>query len=196
MPTDLTRTCLYTIVTWGQSPLGLENAKKHLKVEHKDDDDVIERLVEQVTLHGEGYTGKSFRANTWKLLIDDFASRIELRKGNAASVTHVKYLVSAALVTVSNSVYYMKKTVPWAEILLSDGQSWPTDLDAIEHGVEIQFVTEPFQQDRVIDPMLLHLAHLYVNRGDPAGNPTLAAASSAEVSGANRLYGPFRTVRA
>lgn len=170
-------------VSHGTIPIKLEVAKDHLKVTGQVDDALITGLLTDIATYAESETGRSYRTNTWTLLLDTFVDRICLRKSPVASITSIKYLVSDSLVTIATSVYYLKKSRGFSEILLSDDQSWPTDMDTIEHGIEIIFVTDVDREvERAKTAMLKHLANLYQNRGD------YNVSDSAKQSGAKALY--------
>lgn len=178
-------TAVYKLKTQGTSPLTLDTAKAWLKIplSNGDEDDLLNALITAVTLWGEKYTGRDFRANTWTLLLDTFEARICLRRGPVASITFVRHLVSSSQATVDASVYYLKKDVQFSEILLSEGEDWPTDTDDREQAIEIEFVTEAAQCIEIaIDAMKRQLAWLYANRGD------CTADQAAKESGATAMY--------
>jgi uncharacterized phiE125 gp8 family phage protein len=180
---------MYELKTPGVMPVTLAEAKAHMKVTSDEDDDLITALIEAVTQWAEAYTGRDSRENVWTLTIDEFEDRIELRRSPVASITSVKYIVSGSPVTISSSVYYLKKGHQWSEILLQEDQTWPTDLDEIEAGIEIEFKTEaPRHLGRMKAGMLQHIALLYENRGD-------CDADTAKSSGATLLYDQFRIAR-
>lgn len=165
--------------------------KAYLKITTTADDSLIQSMIDAATEWGEKYTGRDFRAVTWDLLLDRFTDRIELRRDPVASITTVKHLVSGSLVTVPNTVYYLKKLVQSSEILLNEDQEWPTDTDNREQVIEIQFVTEGFRcQESIIDAIERMVAFWYRNRGDcPDTN------SAAKLSGITIIYDQFRISR-
>jgi len=180
----------YDLTANGDSPLILQDAKDYLKINGSDDNKVIQDLIGTVTQWGERYTGRDFRAKTWKLVIDDFDDRILIRKSKVATITSMKYMVSSSLVTIADTVYYLKIGNQFSELLLADDQSWPTDMDEIEAGIEIIFVTEiPRYIEEYRSGMLNHLAYLYQNRGDC--DVDVAAVKS----GATEKYGQGRIAR-
>ncbi len=162
----------------------LDVAKAHLKVSTKVDDDLIVNLLRTALEYAESETGRDYRANTWVLLIDEFADRICLRKSPVASITRIQYTVATAYdALVSSPTYYLKKGRQFSEVLLVDGQTWPTDLAKVEAGIKITFTTEADRYlERAKVGMLRHLAHLYQHRGD------YEAKGSAIKSGAKALY--------
>jgi uncharacterized phiE125 gp8 family phage protein len=180
----------YELSSNGTLPITLESAKKYLKIENSADNEVIQDMIAAVVQFAERYTGRDMRAKTWKLVTDCFEDRILLRKSEVATVTSVKYLVDDSLSTIADTVYYLKKGHQFSEVVLRSDQVWPTDLDAIESGIEIIFVT---QTPRYIEETKVgtfeHLAFLYANRGDCDVN------SAALKSGATEKYDQGRIPR-
>ncbi|MBL4700587.1 MAG: phage head-tail connector protein [Phycisphaeraceae bacterium] len=182
---------IYQFVSQAASPVNLATMKSYLKITATADDVLTQSMIDAVTEWGEKYTGRDFRAITWDLLLDLFTDRIELRRDPVASFTTVKHLVDAALVTVPNTVYYLKKLVQSSEILLNEDQEWPTDTDNREQAIEIRFVTKGYRcQKSIIDAIERHVAFWYRNRGDC---PNVKA--SAEGAGVTAIYNQFRISR-
>ena len=181
---------LYTRTSVGTNPVLLADVKAYLKQTATADDTLIQVFIDSAVEYGEAYTGREFRNNTWTLLIDDFADRIVLNKNPVDTITTVKYLLSTVLTTIASSVYYLKKNTQCGEILLSEDQSWPTDLDDIEHGIEIVFTTVVYQElNRIKDALYRHIAYLYTNRGD------CEVKAAGKASGADSIYDQFRISR-
>jgi uncharacterized phiE125 gp8 family phage protein len=155
----------------GTAPLSVANAKTWMKVTSTSDDTIIQGLINAATVDGEKYTGRSFRAQTWKLYLDDFCDRITLPRCPVDAITSVKYTVSGSLVTVDSSTYYLKKGQWNSEILLVYGQDWPTDSDIVEQGIEIVFTTAAYSYaaEQIDMGLKLYVAYLYENRGDCTG---------------------------
>ncbi len=131
------------------------------------DDTLIQELIDSCTRYGEQHTRRSFRVQSFRLLINDFEDCITLRRNPIDAVTSVKYLVSGVLVTVPASSYYLKQLTQVGQILLKDGQSWPTNKDTIDHGVEIQFTTAAYNRtDSIAVAIKRHVTARYMNRGD------------------------------
>ena len=180
----------YTLTTKGTAPVKIEDVKTHLKIETDADDVFLKPLIRTASEFAEKYIGRDLRVNTWTLLIDKFEARICLLRDPVASITSVKHLVATVLTTVANTVYYLKKGIHRSEILLIDGQEWPTNTDTREHAIEIEFVTEAHPcLEQAKAGIMRHVAFLYENRGD------CDAAESVKKSGASALYDQFRIPR-
>lgn len=199
---------LISRLTKGNDPIDLGTAKLFLKVDTSDDDVLIRQMLDVAIEYAQSYTGREYRSDTqWRLLLDEFADRICVQKSDVASITSIEYLVSSVWTAVATSVYYLKRNVLWPEILLADDQVWPTDLDTIEHGIRIDFTTQPHEPsvEQVKMGILRHVASMYADRGDSeplvAGNamgsqfPLAMFDDSARRSGAQQFYMSHRIPR-
>lgn len=183
-------TYTYTLTDNGTLPITLKQAKAYLKVDTDADNAVIQDMIAAVVQFAERYTGRDMRPKTWQLELDCFEDRILLRKSQVASITSVKYIVSGSPVTIDSSVYYLKSGYQFSEVLLQADQVWPDDLDEVEAGIEIIFVTQaPRYIEQYKIGALEHLAFLYANRGDCDVN------SAALKSGASEKYDQGRIQR-
>lgn len=157
----------YNLDKVGTLPIKVKEAKDYLKIDGEVDTKLLQDMIATVVQFAERYTGRDLRENTWKLVIDCFKDRTLLRKSEIASVISVKYTLLGTLTTIATSVWYLKQGHQFSEILLKDGQVWPTDLDEIEAGIEIIFLTQiPRNITQMKVGILEHLAFLYQNRGD------------------------------
>ncbi len=182
---------LYALSAAGTVPVSLADMKAYMKVTASSDDALITSMLSAATTWGEKYTGREFRPNTWRLLKDAFEDRICLRRAPVASITSVEHLVAGSLVTVAGSVYYLKKSLQFSEILLNEDEDWPTDTDEREQVIEIVFVTASYRDaDAIASAIKRHVAFWYANRGDCVGS-----ADAANKSGATMLYDQFRIDR-
>ena len=170
----------------GKLPVGLAEMKECLKLPSTPgpEDDFISLLLEASTQDVEKALGRrEIRARIWTLLQDDFEDRILLRRDPVASITSVEHLVSGSFVAVASSVFYLKKSHTFSEILVSDGQSYPTDTDTIEHGIKIIFLTEPHRcTDIAKTAIKRQVTFMRQNRGDcdPSNSREALEASGAE----------------
>lgn len=194
-------TQFYNLLSQDPAPVTLADMKAYLKipVSLTADDTLITALLEAATVYGEKYTGRSFRPQTFELLLDEFSDRICLRRSPVNAIITVKHLVADTPVTVASSVYYLKTLQQWSEILLKDGETWPDDTDELEQAITIEFTTMKYTKAaELIDTAIkLHVAAMYFNRGDcvECGGEDVDANNAALKSGAHALYNQFRISR-
>lgn len=191
----------------GPPPLDLDYVREYLKCPPALDNGFVSNLIKMTTQYGEAFTGREFRANNYTLWLDDFKSRITLRRSPVDTVTSVNRLVNDVTTPVAASDYYLKKGSRYSEVLLksSGTGAWPTDQDDIEHSISIIFVTAAYPNASVYQTaMLKHIAFAYENRGDttvPIGSTSERAMGGmlgyegALASGAIGLYQQIRIPR-
>lgn len=174
-------TQFYELTTAGNFPVGLQDMKSYLKIDHSVDDEFITELIAAAVTYGEKYTGRDFRANTWTVTFDEFETRLCLRKAKVGTVTSIQYDVAGTPVTVASSVYYLKSNQQNSEVLLKADQQWPSDgdfdTDGLEGTVVLTFATVPpvhgIEQLKVA--VKSHVAAMYQSRGDcDLNSPTLS----------------------
>ncbi len=180
----------YETVTLGKLPVLLQTMKDCLKVTTDQEDDYIAAMLEASTLVVEKKLhGRQVRANVYHLFLDEFVDRICLRRDpvDPAVQVVVARLVSGTFTAVADptTVYYIKPSTQFSEVLLLEDQSWPTDEDNIEHAVRVKFTTEA----HVCLPIAVaaikrHVTFMHENRGDC--DPT-SAEESFRASGAEGL---------
>lgn len=189
---------LLTRTNPGPYPLSTPAARMFLRQDSPADDPIITALVLAATEYAEAFTGRDLRANTYQLLLDAFEDRIELPRTPVASISAVEYLLANAWTAVSSGGYYLKNG-PWsAEVLLKGTAEWPTDVDDVEHGVRVTFVTAACAQTPfLVEGLQRHVAALYQDRGDvgqvasnsgPDGQTRYVVAEMAKLSGAEAIY--------
>lgn len=185
-------TQFYTTKSSDTAPVSVSDMKSYLKDPPATDDTLIQVLINAVTKDGEKYTRRSFRIQTFTLLLDAFANPIELRRFPVDAITFVKYLVSGSQVTIASSIYWLKNLQQKSEIRLDIDQEWPTDIDEREQGIEIEFTTTEYAEyaDEITLAIYRHVAYLYSNRGDCEDLET-----TGKISGANGIYDQFRVAR-
>lgn len=187
---------LYTRTAAGTAVFAYAEAKVFLKIPVgvTSDDTLITGLIDAATEWGEAYTGRSFRAQTFELLRDDFEHPLELRRSMVDAITTVEHLVDESLVEVSSDDYYLKLGRWWSQIWLAAGSDWPTTTDDIQHGVKVTFTTAAWADTNTVKTAIkMHVAYLYENRGD--NDERTDVASAARLSGATALYDAFRIPR-
>lgn len=158
-------------------PVSLTEVKTHLKIDPTDatQDDYLNLLIDMAIAFGEKYTKRTFIDTGFTTYRDDFNDSLLLRRSKVSAVASIKHLVSGVLTTLAGTVYDFTDVDGFSEIFLQVDQVFPTDIDAIPQAVEIIF-TAGYGPDTTDIPadvkfaMLNHIAFLYSNRGDCAGD--------------------------
>lgn len=152
-------------------PVSLDDFKVHARVSGSGQDSILAMMLEAVTAYAEGFTKRDFITKTYQTFRDEFSEVGELRRSKLQSVTTIKYLVSGSLVTVSDSIYFNTVETDFSEILLEDGEAWPTDGDTRKQAIEIIFKAGFGDDSRSIPEdlklaILQHATNYNENRGD------------------------------
>lgn len=109
-------------------------AKEHLRVDHTDEDDLIDALVAAVGTRIEAYTLRSFRAQSWAWKLPDFprysTEALSLPRPIVRAVTNVTYLDIEGVSTVWGSGNYrVDLGQSHAFLSLDFAQTWPSVRD-------------------------------------------------------------------
>ncbi len=148
--------------------LALPDVKKHLNVDHENDDSYISDLIEFVHDYAKRICNRAIISSTWAYCLDQFPTKnsglILLPRGKVSSVTSVKYYDDdGALNTIASTNYQTVLAKVPAEIVPVSGYYWPVAGDRLA-AVEITYVAGwaasavPASLKRA---MLLHINHLY-----------------------------------
>jgi len=88
-------------------PLTTEEAKKHIRVDHGDDDTYIESLIKAARINAEDFCSRAFIEQTWVATYDCLdGARLRLPRPKLISVSSVQYIDSNGdLQTVNTSDY-------------------------------------------------------------------------------------------
>lgn len=160
----------YRLVTAPASlPVTVSEAKAHLRVDHSDEDALIEGLIRAAVSHLDGRTGVLGRCivtQTWELILDAFPfDAIEIPLGPVASVTSISYVdVNGATQTVSAETYYVDTSSLSAWIVPDD--FWPETMDTA-NAVTVRFVAGTAAADvpaALKQAILLLIGSWYENR--------------------------------
>lgn len=193
---------MFEIVTYGDSPVTLDDLKTHLKIPTTFTtlDAYFTKLLKACTLYGEKYTAREFRANTWKYLADEFPYQaFVLRRSPVASVTSITYLQSdnVTVGTVTASDYYLINKQQHAEIWRDDDTDWPVDVSTRKQSVIVEFVTELYAKasDTIEQAIKEHATMMYYNRGECEDCSASAVKEGAKRYGIDKYYDQFRVSR-
>lgn len=149
-------------------PVTLAEAKLHCRVDHDDDDDLIEALIAAATGHLDGWSGILGRAiitQTWRQDYGAFADKLRLPLSPAASITSITYYDGDnAQQTLATSVYGLFVDAAGPYVRLKPDQDWPgtyTRPDA----VSVTYVAGAAEAlPAVKAAILLLVGHWYANR--------------------------------
>lgn len=156
-------------------PISLAEAKAYLKVDHSDEDAVIQSMIEAVTDRTENYLGRAL-INTqfqWKLDCFPYGETLYVPKPPLVSIDSITYLASSDGGTTSwGSTYYNVDTFSLpGRLEPAYDEVWPTNVRTQNNAVTIKFTagygsvsTDVPESLRL--GMKFMLGHVYENRQD------------------------------
>lgn len=174
-------------------PLTVAEAKDHLRIDHNDEDVLLNSLIMAARQHVESpLTNRSLITTTWNYYLPSFGfgSEIELPRPPLQSVTGIYYTTDGGSETEFDSSKYSVDTYSTpGRIVLNRTESWPTDELEEVNGVRIEFVAGYGDDDvdvpqAIRQAMLLIVAEMYENREDVvvgAGNSVVTVPYSSTV---------------
>lgn len=158
-----------------EAVVSLAEAKAWLRVDHPDEDALIQNLVEGATAWCEQTASRAFVTRTLRLWLDRFPGRdhcpIEVPWPRLQSVTQIVYFDSAGVQQTLNAPFADFQVDLIAEpgvILPAPGKSWPATRDGLLNAVRIDY-TAGYGAAAAVDrraKQAVHLlaAHWYENR--------------------------------
>ncbi|WP_426036495.1 head-tail connector protein [Brevundimonas sp. DC300-4] len=176
------------------APVSLTEAKTHLRVDHGDEDTLIQAFIDAATAHLDGWSGVLGRAlvtQTWSQVFDRFEPRLRLPMP-AATVTGVTCVDPDGLtLTLDDEDYVLRTDALGSFVETVHGVNWPATRDQTGT-VSVTFTCgEPGSSvpAPITAAILLMVGDLYASREGVvtgtivAENPTVAA-----------LIAPYRRV--
>ncbi len=166
-----------------KEPITKAEAKLFLKVDHTDDDALIDSMIIAARVHAEKYTSRVFITQTWQFFLNNFPSNnndIILPKPPLISVTSVKFTDEDNVqVTFSVDNYSISTNSIRGSIILNPDKEWPSDTLHTANPIEIEFVAGYGEETTDISEllrsaMLLSIADLYETRQDIITGSTVA----------------------
>lgn len=150
-------------------PVALDEMKLHLRVDHDEDDAMIEGFIRAATerLEGrDGLLGCCFINQTWKMTLDSFASVITLPLPPCQSVTSISYVdANAATLTVDAAAYAVVGIGSIRSATLAPVSAWPASYGPVSITFVTGFSPEPSDiPEPVRASIKMTAANLYENR--------------------------------
>ncbi len=163
-------------------PVTLDEAKSHLRVDHDDEDLLIQSLIVAATGHiegSEGYTGRALVEQVWDYYLPAFPAQtfIEIPLPPLMQVVFITYTDTAgAEQTLAPDIYNVNSATQPGRVLLAYDKAWPETYAAWD-AVKIRFRAgyEPTDAESPTDmasgvpgpikaAILLTISDLYHNR--------------------------------
>ena len=152
-------------------PISVADAKRHLRVEHSDDDLLIKRLIETAVAYVDvrGALGKAMITQTWSEWFAPNPSEIILSLGPVQSVSSISYYdTDNALQTSLLANYHVLGPSSRTVIKPKTGYSWPTTFTR-DDAIKVQYVIgygDTFRDvpSTVRHAILMLVSHYYENR--------------------------------
>lgn len=153
------------------SPITLAEAKAQMRVEHSDDDAIVQRFIDVATafVDANGALGKAMITQTWAQWLSPNPNVVEIMVGPVQSVSAISYydidgnLQSAALADFDVFGTSLKKT-----IRPKSGKSWPVTQqrdDAIRVEFVVGYGDAPSDLPQTVrHAIMLLVANWYENR--------------------------------
>ncbi len=156
--------------------VSLADVKTHLKIPLATTtfDDELTAFIKAATLLAESFTRRTFIDTEFRTFRDFFGCCFLLKRSKTSSITRIQRLVGGVLTVVDPLTFFFTDVTDYSEVHLTDGSSWPTDLDDIEQAVRIEFIAgfgvdESFVPEDIKLALKMTVANFFQNRGDCGG---------------------------
>jgi uncharacterized phiE125 gp8 family phage protein len=167
----------YRSVAPAAAPIALADAKSYLRVDHDDDDNDIQRFINAAISHldgsgleRDGLLGKALISQSWILEAErPHHGRIIIEYGRVQTITSVEVMTSGAYVAWDSQNFRLGFRDGDAFVTPVSGQTFPPH-DHREDAFRVTYVAGYGDAaanipSNLIEAMLLHIGHLYENRG-------------------------------
>ena len=178
-------------------PVTLEEAKANARIEHSEEDLLIQGMLEAASEHCERIQSKAYGLQSWQAAFEHFPlfPKVLLRKAPFHSLKKFYYLnaLSQEVLFQEGTDFMVDDTGLFARIILLDGFSFPTDPASgncfrVEFDCGNDVMSDVDRTAR--QAILMLVAHWYDNRGT-----VIVGAVSKEMEFAvHALLGPDRVV--
>lgn len=180
------------VVTPPVPDIDLELVKGHLRVDHSDDDQLIQAFIDAACAHidgPQGWLGRCIWTQTLELRQNVFCGPIRLPYGPVSSVESIKYVDSAGVEQTMEAADHVLLT--GGVVGLAYSTSWPSHRGDAE-GIRIQYIAGSDETPpAILSAVMLMVGDMYKNR-ETTGPDASAIQMSTTVS---NLLAPFRNWR-
>ena len=178
------------------SLVSLAETKAHLRVEHAEEDALIQGMIDAATSHLDGYHGRAHRAlvtQTWRQDFAEFCDKLRLPLHPVASVSSVTYIDTAGVQqTLASTEWQLLADERGGYVATRPGKFWPALGDAVP-AVSVTYIAGQSASDvpkAIKQAMLLIIGDWHRNRETVA---MAAGMKSIPSSGTvDALLAPFR----
>ena len=156
----------------------MAQAKLHLRVDHADDDELIEDLITVARQAAEDRCGRSLISCGWRLTLDGFLPALELPNPPCISVQSVKYFDADGIErTLDPQHYFVDVVSEPAMVVPAVGLAWPPTQDRINavvvdytagYGVQASAIPRP-----IVQWVKLAMGDMYDNRNGSSDKPNV-----------------------
>jgi uncharacterized phiE125 gp8 family phage protein len=123
------------------TPVSVAELKRNLRIEHNDQDELLQELVTRATAGSQVATGRQYARATYTLYLDEYpGTDLEIELGPVEAITSVKYLAPGAssLTTLDAAKYQLDNVELTARLRFLE--SFTPDSERM-NVVEIEFTT-------------------------------------------------------
>lgn len=154
-------------------PVTLPEAKIHLRVEHDEENALIQQLIVTAREQAEHATCRALTTQTWERVLDAFpvgGGAIELAMPPVQSIASVKLInLQGSIETLAPAAYSLDVDTQPGWLLPAAGYEWPATLDAA-NAVRVRFVCGygadgSFVPASIRQYILAHVGHWHCHRG-------------------------------
>jgi len=172
-------------------PLTVDDAKRHLRILHDDDNQDIQEAIKDARDWCENYLDLAILEQTITLKLDRFpvattirdtTDIITLPRSNLISVTSVKYTDDDGVEqTLSTDVYGVDTTSTPGRIYRKQDQEWPTDVADERNAVEIIYKAGYGSTRSSVPPAIKRAMKLLLSHWDSNREATIIGVSAQEL---------------
>lgn len=150
-------------------PVSIDEARLHLRVDHTDEDTLIEGLIFAATEALQEETRRAFITQTWRVDFCGFYEPLKLPYAPVQSITSVQYFdATNASATVASSNYALVPDALGPRVDVVYGATWPSSVYSRPDAVRVTFVAGYGGPQDVPPPLraalLLMIGDLYAYR--------------------------------